>query len=319
MFTREVAGLANALVAGWGNLGGGIAQLVMGSALFPLFKLFFAAEDNDGDDGMTSSEMAWRTVFVVPALLALVTAVVIVVYSDDSPKGDYRLRVRTQEIMVVSPIQSLCSTAHKRNTVILFIQYACCFGVEVTMTNAAALYYRDQFGQSTVSAAAIASIFGIMNLFARGVGGATSDACYGKFGIRGRIYWQFAVLILEGVAIVIFGFASSLAGSILALVFVSLMVQSAEGSTFGIVPYIDHRFTGSVVGWVGAGGNFGGVIFAIFFREYSYEKAFTLMGITSALSGLLSWILNTHQWNSVTEANYQLASTDDDDEEEEEN
>ena len=38
MFTREVAGTANAIVGGWGNLGGGVTQLVMGSVLFPIFK-----------------------------------------------------------------------------------------------------------------------------------------------------------------------------------------------------------------------------------------------------------------------------------------
>jgi NNP family nitrate/nitrite transporter-like MFS transporter len=32
MFTKEVGGTANALVDGWGNLGGGVTQLVMGSA-----------------------------------------------------------------------------------------------------------------------------------------------------------------------------------------------------------------------------------------------------------------------------------------------
>ena len=38
MFTKEVAGTANALVGEWGNLGGGVTQLVMGSILFPLYK-----------------------------------------------------------------------------------------------------------------------------------------------------------------------------------------------------------------------------------------------------------------------------------------
>ena len=38
MFVKEVVGTTNALVGGWGNHGGGVTQLVMGSALFPAFK-----------------------------------------------------------------------------------------------------------------------------------------------------------------------------------------------------------------------------------------------------------------------------------------
>lgn len=269
MFTREVAGTANALVAGWGNLGGGITQLVMGSALFPLFKLFYGGDDSE------RSELAWRTVFVVPAVVSLVASYVIWAYCDDSPKGDYRERVRQQEITVVSPTASLCAAAQNRNVMVLLIQYACCFGVEVTMTNATALYFRDEFGQSTVSAAAIASgensdspiihiyfrglllmpfftprysnfrlVFGIMNLFARGIGGFVSDLFNSKYGMRGRVMWQGVTLLLEGAAVVVFGFADTLPGSILALIFLSMMVQSAEGSTFGIVPYVDRRYTG---------------------------------------------------------------------------
>jgi NNP family nitrate/nitrite transporter-like MFS transporter len=41
MFTKDVVGTANGLVAGWGNLGAGVTQLLVGSALFPLFKHFF--------------------------------------------------------------------------------------------------------------------------------------------------------------------------------------------------------------------------------------------------------------------------------------
>ena len=46
MFTKEVAGTANALVGGWGNLGGGVTQLVMGSVSpgyksFCLYLLFY--------------------------------------------------------------------------------------------------------------------------------------------------------------------------------------------------------------------------------------------------------------------------------------
>lgn len=286
MFTREVAGTANALVAGWGNLGGGVAQLVMGSALFPLFRVFYGWDDSD------SQELAWRTVCVVPAVFSLAVAYVILYHCDDSPKGDYRERVRQQEITVVNPIASLCATAQNRNVWILLLQYGACFGVEVTMTNAAALYFRDEFGQTTVSAAAIASVFGIMNLFARGIGGFVSDLFNSKYGMRGRLTWQALTLFLEGIAIIIFGFAASLEGSIMALIFLSMMVQSAEGSTFGIVPYVDRRYLGSVVGWVGAGGTIGGAIFSVFFIQLNYRDGFVLMGLVASCSSVLTCFLN---------------------------
>ena len=105
-----------------------------GSVLSPLFELIYST--NDKDEGpisdMSSSELAWRTVFVVPSLVSLVAAYVIVYHCDDSPKGDYRERVRQQEISVVSPTTSLCAACQNLNVLILVFQYACCFGVEVS-------------------------------------------------------------------------------------------------------------------------------------------------------------------------------------------
>lgn len=87
----------------------------------------------------------------------------------------------------VSAAASFRDGALNFNTWLLFVQYACCFGVELTMNNAAALYFKDEFNQSTESAAAIASIFGWMNLFARGMGGFISDWANARMGMRGRI------------------------------------------------------------------------------------------------------------------------------------
>ena len=161
MFTKEVVGTANALCGGWGNLGGGVTQLVMGSVLFPLFKVFY------NDD----SEKAWRTVTVVPAVVAMATGITIYFISDDAPKGNYVDLKKNGSMPEVSAAASFRTGAINFNTWVLFLQYAGCFGVELTMNNAAALYFKDEFGQSTEQAAAIASIFGWMNLFARGLGG----------------------------------------------------------------------------------------------------------------------------------------------------
>ena len=102
------------------------------------------------------------------------------------------------------------------------------------MNNAAASYFHFKFELSIESAAAIASIFGWMNLFARGIGGYVSDKLNTKMGMRGRLLWQGINLILEGIMVFIFANSHSLGIAIFVLVIFSLFVQSAEGSTYGI-------------------------------------------------------------------------------------
>lgn len=47
-----------------------------------------------------------------------------------------------------------------------------------------------------------------------------------------------------------------------------------------------------MVGWVGAGGNIGGACFSVLFINFSYEKAFTLMGLSASASAFLSCLMN---------------------------
>jgi NNP family nitrate/nitrite transporter-like MFS transporter len=72
------------------------------------------------------------------------------------------------------------------------------------------------------------------------------------------------------------------------LVVFSLCVQAAEGSTYGIVPYVDPPSTGSIAGIVGAGGNTGAVGFGLGFRQLGYKSAFVIMGVTILGSSFLS-------------------------------
>jgi NNP family nitrate/nitrite transporter-like MFS transporter len=149
-------------------------------------------------------------------------------------------------------------------------------------------FLQDVFGQSTASAAAIASIFGWMNLFARGLGGVLSDTFNESMGMRGRLIAQAVLLILEGIMVLVFARTDTLAGAVIVLVFFSLFVQSAEGTSYGIVPYICPPFMGSISGIVGAGGNVGAVLFGLGFRELDYERAFTIMGSTIIASSFLT-------------------------------
>ena len=281
MFCKEVVGTANALCGGWGNLGGGVTQLVMGSALFPLFKIIF-----NGD-----STMAWRTVSVVPAVVGFGTGIMIYYISDDAPKGNYAELKKHGQMAEVSAGASFRQGAFNVNTWLLFIQYACCFGVELTMNNAAALYFKDKFELTTETAAAIASIFGFMNLFARGLGGYCSDKANKCMGMRGRLLAQTIFLLLEGFFVLIFAQTESLGAAITVMVFFSLFVQAAEGTTYGIVPYVDPPATGAISGIVGAGGNTGAVCFGLGFRNLEYKTAFMIMGYTIMGSAALSLLV----------------------------
>ena len=71
------------IFASRGNAGGGLTQVVMGTALFPLFRDVFLQEKDN------AAELAWRTVCVVPAVVAILTGILIIRTSDDCPLGNY--------------------------------------------------------------------------------------------------------------------------------------------------------------------------------------------------------------------------------------
>ena len=101
------------------------------------------------------------------------------------------------------------------------------------MNNAAAQYFREEFDLTTESAAAVASLFGWMNLFARGLGGYISDIANSNWNMSGRLWVQTILLALEGSFVLIFANTKSLAGAILVMVFFSVFVQAAEGASYG--------------------------------------------------------------------------------------
>ncbi|GMH80829.1 hypothetical protein TrST_g10640 [Triparma strigata] len=309
MFAKNIVGTANAMAGGWGNLGGGVAQLIMGTCLYPLFKT-----------GM-SAETAWRTVSIVPAVVAASVGLTIIQISEDSPKGNYDKLKREGVMKEVSASNSFRQGAVNINTWLLFIIYGSCFGVELTMNNAAASYFVDNYGQTIEGAAAIASIFGFMNLFARGVGGFLSDKLFIKFSMKGRIMVLFTCLACEAALIIVFQSLNpddGIGPAIAVLVFFSSFVQSAEGATYAIVPFVDPANTGSISGIVGAGGNIGAVCFGFVFREYSNDqnKAFLIMGIVVGAISLTCFLINVPGYAGIlfgTEneavANAQLAQT----------
>jgi NNP family nitrate/nitrite transporter-like MFS transporter len=281
MFSREIAGTANGLVGGWGNLGGAWTQLMMGTLLFPAFERYY-----DGD-----SERSWRTICLIPASVAFCFGLLLPFISDDAPMGNYSEMKKNGSMDRIFFTTSLRQGA-TMNTWILFIQYACSFGVELVMNNAAVLYYSSEFGLSTEQASTLGFVYGSMNIFARGLGGYMSDKLNQKFGMRGRLWLQAVLLLMEGIMIIVFSFTDTLVGAVVTMCIFSIFTQSAEGAIYGIVPYVSKLYTGAVSGFVGSGGNVGSVVYGLGFRSLPYGTAFLMMGCMVIASSFLSFFIN---------------------------
>jgi MFS transporter, NNP family, nitrate/nitrite transporter len=152
--------------------------------------------------------------------------------SDDAPMGNYvemKKRGTMDRIVFTTSLRSGVT----RNTWILFIQYACCFGVELVMNNGSVLYFNYKFDLATEDAAKLGFLYGSMNIFARALGGLFSDRLNINTGMRGRLWLQTVLLLCEGILIIVFAYAQTLVGAVVTMCMFSVFTQSAEGAIFG--------------------------------------------------------------------------------------
>jgi NNP family nitrate/nitrite transporter-like MFS transporter len=282
MFGPNVVGTANATTAGWGNLGGGVTQMVMPLVLAGVLMLG------------VSETLGWRIAMIVPGIALLLVGFAYYFLTQDSPEGNYRqLRSEGRMAHSSSVNGSFLAAARDHRVWSLFIIYGACFGIELTINNVAALYFHDRFALSVGTAGLIAGLFGLMNIFARTLGGVFGDRFGIRFGLKGRVWFMGAVLLLEGLALVLFSQMASLILAVGAMIVFSLFVQMSEGATFSVVPFINRKALGSVAGIVGAGGNAGAVAAGFLFRieGFSTEQALLFLGIGVTLVAPLALLV----------------------------
>ncbi len=260
MFAPNCVGTANATTAGWGNLGGGVTQIVM--------PLILTAVLSFGVDKF----LGWRLAMIIPGIALFIMGFVYYFLTQDAPDGNYKeLRERGElEPAKGKGLESFEHVIKDYRVWALFVIYAACFGVELTINNIAALYYHDQFQLDVKTAGFIAGLFGLMNIFARTTGGYLSDYFAKNMGLRGRVLFLFVVLLGEGIMLVIFSQMTVLILAVGTMIIFSLFVQMSEGATFGIVPFINKKALGAVAGIVGAGGNAGAVAAGFLFRAENF-------------------------------------------------
>ena len=278
MFNGKCVGIANATAAGWGNLGGGVTQFLM-----PVIYQGMAV----GTEGRIFS--AWRWAYLVPGLFHTVAGVAVMFLGQDLPDGNYKLLHTSGQLEKKSAFTTQMLGIKNYRMWCMVATYGFCFGVELTMNNIVAGYLYDQFELDLVTAGILASCYGLMNIFARTIGGLVSDWSSVKYGMRGRLWTLWIFQTVEGVLCVFMALAkNSLSMTILFMVLFSICVQASEGASYGIVPFLTRRALGVASGYIGAGGNAGSTIcMALFFKSASIETydgimymGFTIIGVT---------------------------------------
>jgi NNP family nitrate/nitrite transporter-like MFS transporter len=277
MFAPRVVGTANAFSAGWGNLGGGVAQWCM--------PLLAGAIVGLGADRFLS----WRLAMVVPGIGMFITGILYYRFTEDTPDGKpFAERKGTQ---------AFWEAAGDYRVWLLFLLYAACFGVEITIDNVAALYFKDSFHVGLKLAGLLASATGMMNLFARALGGIAGDWAGGIWGLRGRSLLLGLVIFVEGLALMMFSRMTSLGSASAVFLLFGLLVCMACGVTYAVVPLVQPRAIGSVSGIVGAGGNVGAVCAGFLFKAESLSgsRALSILGIAVAITAFSALLLRFHE------------------------
>eukprot|EP00913_Durusdinium_trenchii_P010914 g10243.t1 len=282
MFASNCVGTANATTAGWGNMGGGVTQMVM--PLVFAATLYFVG----------SESLAWRWAMVAPGVLLLLTGIGYYLLTQDAPEGNYA-ELRSAGTMDDGRQAggAFLEACRDYRVWLLFVIYGSCFGVELLVNSKAALYFADYFDMNLQTAGLIAGLFGLMNLFARTLGGMFGDRFGRTWGLSGRVKWLFMALFGEGLALMLFSQMGTIPLLIGSMLIFSLFVQMSEGATYSVVPFINKRALGAVAGIVGAGGNAGAVAAMFLFKKemtgLEWPTSFFIVGAIVTVCSFLSF------------------------------
>lgn len=294
MFAPKIVGTANATAAGWGNLGGGVTQVVM--------PIIFGGFVSMG----LATWASWRLSMVVCGVLLLLTGIAYFFLTQDTPSGDWKTRPQHTR---TNANHAFISALKDPRVLALACIYAASFGMELTIDNIAALYFVDNFKLKLAAAGLVASSFGMMNIFARALGGIVSDKASLRWGLKGRTRLLGCTILCEGLALILFSRQHTLALAVATMMFTGLFVKMSNGATYSVTPFLNPKAVGAVAGIVGAGGNLGAVLAGFLFKtsSISWPQALTILGFVVVAISTLSLVVRFPA--AATNASFEQVST----------
>ncbi len=303
MFAPNVVGTANATSAGWGNLGAGTANLLVPIAFGAIVALG------------VSEYTSWKLTMIIPAVGMFIMGFIYYFFTQDYPEGNLKDLKKVKDSLKGSSDKdsqkaSFWSAVKDYRVWALFLIYGACFGLELTINGFAVVYFTGSFQLDLATAGFLAFLFGSMNIFARTLGGVYGDRFGMKWGLKGRVAFLGAVLLLEGISLIVFSQMNAIVLVVSSMMVFSIFVKMAQGATYSIVPFINKKAMGTVAGIVGAGGNMGAVAAGLLFAYYSkseYSTVFMILGIAVAVvSGLALTVRFSEKAEKEAHATIQL-------------
>jgi len=192
----------------------------------------------------------------------------------------------THEIIQAPTGKEIAKVAVSPQTLVLCFCYFCSFGAELAVNAILGAYYLKNFKNlNQASAGNWAAIFGTQNFIGRPLGGIISDLIYKYTGgsLWGKKIWIHTCGLLMGMFLIIIGALDThdrplMVGLMFCL---GLFMDMCNGAIFSLVPHVHPFANGVVSGFVGAIGNFGGIIGAIVFRynHTNYGRGIWILGV----------------------------------------
>merc|ERR1711981_944713 len=140
-------------------------------------------------------------------------------------------------------------------------------------------------------------------------GGIFSDVMFARYAFPGRLWAQFLSLFFEGCFLFVFACVSNdyqWYHALMALVCFSLFVQMAEGTSYGIVPFMKPEQLACVSALVGAGGNAGAVFAGFAFYKQDWDDTLTpfklhavYVIVTALMNPAYSWPHLGSMWSDA--------------------
>ncbi|KAH6641875.1 major facilitator superfamily domain-containing protein [Chaetomium tenue] len=206
----------------------------------------------------------------------------------------------TEEIIRPPSLHSALPILLSRHALFHVATYACSFGGELAINSVLAAYYLRNFpylGQTRASN--YAAVFGFLNFVTRPLGGVVGDVLYKVSG--GKLWWKKGWVhvcgVVTGVLLIVIGVLDphDLGTMIGLVVLMAVFHEAGNGANFALIPHVFPHANGLMSGLTGAGGNLGGVVFAVVFRFMdggtNYAKGFWVIGIVHVVLNLaVCWV-----------------------------